>query len=104
MRNYCQVHVTRMLCAGQRCIYEHVHVTCMVRECYVHVICMSLTNACCLHVICANPCTCHMHVRENRSSYEGVVTSELIFLIPIYIWVECVTSPSYTCVPQFVVK
>ena len=61
---------------------------CMSYACHqlTHVICM-------LHAYNMRlPYACQMHVGENHSSYKGVVTSELIFLIPIYV---CLTSPSH---------
>ena len=56
----------------------------------MHVACM--LHACNMRL----PCACHVHVGENCSSYQGVVTAELIFSIPIYVWAEYVISPSYT--------
>ena len=102
MHNDCQVHVTYMLhacylqgkdaCMNMRMSHAWSgHVMCMSYACHqmTHVICM-------LHAYNMRlPCACQMHVGENRSSYEGVITSELIFLIPIYVWTDCVTSPSH---------
>ena len=111
----CHLHVTCIL-LGKTCIMT---VRCMLHTCYMHVTCRAKmhvwTCACHMHgqdmlcachqmthVICILhaynmrlPCACQMHVGENRSSYEGVITSELIFLIPIYVWADCVTSPSH---------
>ena len=66
------------MCMSYAC-HQLMHIACMLHACNM-----------CL------PCTCHVHVRENNSSYKGVATSELIFLIPIYVWAEYVTSLSYT--------
>ena len=56
------MHGEDMLCA----CHLLMHVACMLHGCNMHL-----------------PCACHVHVGENCSSYEGVVTSELIVSIPI---------------------
>ena len=99
-RMCCSLHAAAHACYLQgkdACMNMHMshawsgHVMCMSYACHqmTHVICM-------LHGYNMRlPCACQMHVGENRSSYEGVITSELIFLIPIYVWADCVTSPSH---------
>ena len=92
MHNDCQVHVTYMLHAcylqgkdaymNMRMSHAWLgHVMCMSYACHqlTHVICMLHAYNMCL------PCACQMHVGKNRSSYEGVVTSEL-FLKFLYMY------------------
>ena len=70
MRNdcHCQVHVTYMLLAGQRCMYEHAHV-----QCHMHV-----TNSNSRTLFACYMGTYPAVICMLRSSYKGVATSELI--------------------------